>query len=174
MLGVFLLVVLLGGFCLFFFCFCFFDNAKTTPCVMPDPVATYKWSAPVLGKEQTTTKRKQTKRSFQTGCSAFGRWWWRVFSINQSINHSVSLLGRAEIVLFFFFFFFKSLTTAWSFSICGHESRRVVSLVVAMSREELCLQLWPWVEKSCIFSCGHESRRVVSLVVAMSREELCL
>ena len=39
----------------------------------------------------------------------------------------------------FFFFFFKSLTTAWSFSICGHESRRVVSLIVAMSREELCL-----------------------------------
>ena len=31
----------------------------------------------------------------------------------------------------------KSLTTAWSFSICGHESRRVVSLAVVMSREEL-------------------------------------
>ena len=33
----------------------------------------------------------------------------------------------------------KSLTTAWSFSICGHESRWFVSLVVAMSREELCV-----------------------------------
>ena len=37
----------------------------------------------------------------------------------------------------------KSLTTAWSFSICGHESGRVFSLVVAMSQEELCLYLWP-------------------------------
>ena len=69
---------------------------------------------------------------------------------------------------------YKESKTARSFSICGHESRRVVSLVVAMNREELCLQLWPGVEKSCIFSCGHESRRVVSLVLAMSREELCL
>ena len=87
----------------FFVCFVFvclfFDNATRTSCVMPDPVATYKWSAPVFAKEQTTTKRKQTKRAFQARCSAFGRWWWRVFSINQSINHSVSLLGRAEIVL---------------------------------------------------------------------------
>ena len=33
--------------------------------------------------------------------------------------------------------FFLLLTTAWSFSICGHESRRFVSLVVAMSREVL-------------------------------------
>ena len=64
-------------------------------------------------------------------------------SINQLISHSVSLLGRAEIVQRQMFNNNKrkeeekSLTTAWSFSICGHESRRFVSLVVAMSREEL-------------------------------------
>ena len=41
MLGVFLLVVLLGGGggCFVVVVFC---NAKRTPCVMPDPVATYK------------------------------------------------------------------------------------------------------------------------------------
>ena len=63
-------------------------------------------------------------------------------SINQLINHSVSLLGRAEIVqrqMFKKRKEKKSLTTAWYFSISGHESRRFVSLVVAMSREELSL-----------------------------------
>ena len=83
---------------------------------------------------------------------------------NRSNNQSVSLLGRAEIVIKRQMFKKekKCLTTAWSFSICGHESRRFVSLVEAMS------------EQICVFSCGHESRRVVSLVLAMSREELCL
>ena len=68
-------------------------------------------------------------------------------SINQSINQSISIFtgksrncqetnvkiknknkkNKRK----------KSLTTAWSFSICGHESRRFVSLAVVMSREEL-------------------------------------
>ena len=62
-------------------------------------------------------------------------------SISQSINHSISLLGKAEIVKRQMLKKRekKSLTTAWSFSICGHESRWFVSLVVAMSREELCV-----------------------------------
>ena len=44
MLGVFLLVVLFVffRFCFFVFVCLFFDNATRTPCVMPDPVATYK------------------------------------------------------------------------------------------------------------------------------------
>ena len=43
MLGVFLLVVLFVFlFVLFLFVCLFFDNATRTPCVMPDPVATYK------------------------------------------------------------------------------------------------------------------------------------
>ena len=99
-------------------------------------------------------------------------------AFNQSINQSVSLLGRAEIVLkrqmfkkkkesnhsLVFLYLWPRVEKICVFS-CGHESRRVVltvSLVEAMS------------EQICVFSCGHESRRVVSLVVAMSREELCL
>ena len=164
---------------------------------MPDPVATYKWSAPVLAKEQTTTKRKQTntttttttkKRSRMGAVLLVGDDGGCFQSINQSINHSVSLLGRAEIVLkrqmfkknlkksnhsLVFLYLCPWVEKSCLFS-CGHEPKRVVSLVVAMSQEELCLYLWPWAEKSCLFSCGHEPRRVVTLLVAMSRKELSL
>ena len=93
---------------------------------------------PSLPKNKQQQKEKQKERSWLGAVLFVGDGGGCFQSINQLIIQYLywgeqKLSSREKNILL------KSITTDWSFSICGHESRRVVALVVAMSREESSL-----------------------------------
>ena len=97
-------------------------------------------------------KKKEKKKRKEKSVPGWVQCFWSVMvggvSINQSIKHSVSLLGRAEIVLK------RQMLKKKKKKKKKNESNHSLGF----------LYLWSGVEKSCLFSCGHESKRDVSLL----------